>query len=88
MMNEYKTACVILNYNDASTTLDLLRKIQHYKVLNYIVIVDNCSTDDSIEKIQQYVSNNIYLLKSSSNGGYGAGNNIGIRYAYNTLKSD
>lgn len=88
MMNEYKIACVILNYNDASTTLELLRKIQHYKILNYIVIVDNCSTDDSIEKIQQYVSNNVYLLKSPSNGGYGAGNNIGIRYAYNTLKSD
>ena len=33
MMNEYKIACVILNYNDASTTLELLRKIQHYKVL-------------------------------------------------------
>ena len=88
MKSVYKTTCVILNYNDASTTLKLLKKIQHYKVLDFIVIVDNCSTDDSFEKIQQHVSNNIYLLKSPNNGGYGAGNNIGIRYAYNILKSD
>ena len=87
-MNECRISCVILNYNDASTTQKLLEHIQNFKILNSIVVVDNHSTDGSFELLQRYANDKIYLLKSTNNGGYGAGNNVGIRYAYETLKAD
>ena len=50
MANKIVT-CVILNYNDAPTTINLVQSIKNYSLLNFIVVVDNCSTDDSIESI-------------------------------------
>ena len=38
---------VILNYNDAQTTMKLTESWKNSKVIRNIIIVDNCSTDDS-----------------------------------------
>jgi GT2 family glycosyltransferase len=50
-----------------------------------IAVVDNASPDDSMSTLQRYVdeqsSCNLCLLQAKHNGGYAAGNNIGIRYA-------
>lgn len=80
-----KCACVILNYNDAENTIDLVRRISNYKALDYIVIVDNASTDDSYAQLSSVKSDHIILISSDHNGGYGAGNNLGVKYAYETL---
>ena len=45
--HKVKINCVILNYNDASTVLELINEIGGYQALDRIVIVDNASTDDS-----------------------------------------
>lgn len=81
-------SCLILNYNDSETTLSLLKRIEEYQILNYIIIVDNNSSDDSYKKLSEHVSDKMILLKTDKNGGYGYGNNYGIRYAYYTLHSD
>lgn len=81
-------ACVILNYNDAPTTMKLLEHVKDFSVLDNIVVVDNCSTDDSWERLQSYRSEKIRLVKSEENGGYGAGNNLGVRYSRETLNAD
>ena len=39
----------ILNYNDADTTENLLKSIEHYSSIDNIVVVDNNSTDDSYD---------------------------------------
>ena len=80
--------CVILNYNDAPTTINLVQNIRNYSLLNYIVVVDNCSTDDSWEKLQCYKSEKIHVIKAEKNGGYGAGNNVGLRYSSEILCAD
>ena len=49
-----KIACVIVNYNDAKTTIALLKQICDYKSLNHIIIVDNCSTDNSYASLKQF----------------------------------
>lgn len=72
--------CVILNYNDADTVLGLVDEIRGYGAFHKIVIVDNASTDDSWKKLQSISSEKIELLRAEKNGGYGAGNNIGVRY--------
>ena len=83
-----RTSCVILNYNDAPTTIDLVGRIKEYSLLDFIVIVDNCSTDDSWEQLQCYKSDKIHVIQSSKNGGYGAGNNVGLRYSSDVLNVD
>lgn len=89
MKNEsYSVACIILNYNDAPTTINLVDSIKDYTLIDYIVIVDNCSTDDSWEQMQHYKSDKIHVIKSPKNGGYGTGNNIGLRYSSDTLNAD
>ena len=81
-------SCIVLNYNDAPTTISLVKKIKDYSIIDFIVIVDNCSIDDSWSMLQSLKDEKIYLVRASKNGGYGAGNNIGVNFAYETLKSD
>lgn len=83
-----KTSCVILNYNDHLTTLSLFENINSYKVFDHIVLVDNCSTDNSFEVLNKYQSDKVKVIKTDYNGGYGYGNNCGIYYAYKQLNSD
>lgn len=73
--------CVILNYNDVVSTSDQIERIRNFKSINHIVVVDNMSTDGSYTKLLEYTSSRITVLRSDKNGGYGSGNNIGIRYA-------
>ena len=81
-------SCVILNYNDVPTTIRLVESIKDYALLDYIVIVDNCSTDDSWRQLQTYKNNKVHVIQSPRNGGYGAGNNFGIRYSSDILNAD
>lgn len=83
-MNE--CCCLILNYNDSDTVCKLVEKIKNYKVFKYILIVDNCSTDNSYERIFTLKSDKIIVIQTTFNGGYGAGNNYGIKYAKNVLE--
>ncbi|WP_313577645.1 glycosyltransferase family 2 protein [Lacrimispora sp.] len=78
-------SCIILNYNDPETTISLINSIVNYKILDSIVIVDNCSTDDSVSRLQAVTGGKVHLISTERNGGYGYGNNQGIRYAYGTL---
>lgn len=83
-----RTACIIVNYNDAATTIDLLERIRDYKELDYAVVVDNCSTDDSSKHLKERVCSRVIVLDANENKGYGAGNNLGIRYAKDVLNCD
>jgi len=60
----------------------------NYQIFDNIVVVDNCSTDNSYEILKQYENDKIKVLKSSYNGGYGYGNNMGIKYSYENLGSN
>ena len=87
-MSSLKISCIILNYNDAPSTINLLECIKEYRILDFIVVVDNCSTDDSWEKLLCYKNEKIHVIRSKKNGGYGAGNNAGLRYSSEILKAD
>lgn len=76
-------ACLILNYNDADTTVKLLQLISKYDSVQIVLIVDNCSTDNSFKTLSKFQNNKIHLIRTAKNGGYGYGNNYGIRYLYN-----
>ncbi len=75
-----KNGIVILNYNDSENTSLILDDIKNYKCLDYIVVVDNHSTDDSITKLEKYQNNKIKIISTPENKGFASGNNFGMKY--------
>ena len=76
-----KVYIILLNYNNYEDTINCVQSIEKNELgLNYkIVVVDNCSTDDSALKLEKI--KNIVFIASKENGGFAKGNNIGIEYA-------
>ena len=72
---------IILNYNDAVTTEKLINKIKSYESIDKIIIVDNCSDDNSYSVLRRLSSQKIDVLTTNSNRGYAYGNNVGALYA-------
>lgn len=81
MSLEYNNCIIILNYNDSGRVIELVKTISGYQSLNKIVIVDNCSTDDSFQKLKKIESEKIDVICTDKNQGYACGNNYGAEYA-------
>ena len=79
---------VILNYNDSRTTIELLKMAQGYYIIDHVIIVDNMSTDNSLDILKEYESLKVKVICSEKNGGYGYGNNYGVKYAIEHYDSD
>jgi len=78
---------VVLNYNDSKTTKRLVDSIERYNNIQTVVIVDNRSTDNSYLELCMHYSEHkkIIVLRSDKNGGYGYGNNYGLKYVKEEL---
>lgn len=71
---------ILLNYNNVDYTIPCIRSIQEKVTVPYeIIVVDNASNDDSIEKLSQIKE--IKLVENSINLGFCVGNNNGARIA-------
>jgi len=79
---------VILNYNDSNTTINYLKSIRNFSIIDHIVVVDNKSTDNSFQEINRYRTEKIDVITTEKNGGYGYGNNYGIKYAKEKYNPD
>lgn len=85
MMHEPTLLTVILNYKTADMTLQsvaaTLRAMDG--IFGAITVVDNDSQDGSYETLLSALKGDAYervtVLQSGHNGGFGAGNNVGIR---------
>jgi GT2 family glycosyltransferase len=76
-----RVGIVILNWNNAKDTIDCLSSLFSIDFDNYfVIIVDNGSTDDSVDRISRAFPN-IEIISLTANTGYAAGNNIGISRA-------
>ena len=80
---------VVLNYNSYRDTITCVQSLKELNLGCWIIVVDNASSDDSVGQIKKsgILDQKVILLLSDKNGGYGAGNNIGIRYAKKELGS-
>lgn len=81
-MEKYpKVFIIILNYNRRDRLKKCLDSIFKINYPNYeVVLVDNNSTDGSLEMARAGYSRSVFI-KNEENIGYSAGNNVGIRYA-------
>jgi hypothetical protein len=74
-------AVIVLSYNQVQLTLDCLNSIRKQDYSNiHIYVVDNASTDDSVEQIRK-LHPEITILTSQVNLGYAGGNNLAITRA-------
>ncbi len=90
---------IVLNYKTPDLVVDCLRSLdgQIDGQCQEVVVVDNCSGDDSVERIESAIDANGWsgwarVVASPVNGGFAAGNNVGIKASdakrYMLLNSD
>lgn len=72
---------LILNYNSPELTSTYANTVAEYKSVNHVIVVDNCSTDNSYKLLSELDSTKIHVVQSERNGGYSYGNNWGAMYA-------
>jgi len=78
-----KVGIIIVTYNSSRELLSNLEAVTKQTYKNYkVYIVDNCSNDQTLNLINNYLKNSsisIKLITNSTNAGYAGGNNIGIK---------
>ena len=79
---------LVLNYNDAVTTASLVESVKGYSCVRKILVVDNHSADDSLNVLRTLENDKIVVVDSGRNGGYGSGNNFGIKYLCSNFNSE
>ena len=82
-----RLSVIIVTYNSEKDIYDCISSIIQWSDIPFseleLIIVDNNSrnTDTMFEKLQSLYGRDIILIKNTHNGGYGQGNNMGIRKA-------
>ncbi len=73
---------VVLNWNLAEDTIACVRSVQANRVRDCeVVIVDNGSSDCSVQVLKQRLGDTVRLITSSTNLGFAAGVNLGFEEA-------
>lgn len=80
------TAIILVNWNGADDTLACLSSLQRARGEFFVVVTDNASDDDSLQRIDAFIKENgeeqrFHLLPLDENYGFAVGNNKALRYA-------
>ena len=59
---------LILNYNSAELTSIYAKTVAEYKLVDHVIVVDNCSTDNSYDILSKLDTTNIHVVQSERNG--------------------
>jgi len=90
MAKQMKVGIAIVNYRQASMTVDCVKSLEKstYEGIE-VVVVDNCSGDDSVEVLKANLrSPRVHILESDVNGGFAPGTNMGMRHCFENLHTD
>lgn len=78
----YKIGIVILNWNSPEDTIRCIDSVLSICTDNFdLIVVDNGSTDDSVDRITSSASE-ITIIQTGTNLGYAGGNNLGLKEAF------
>ena len=76
-----KTGIVVCNYNKSSDVVNCVQSIIDSDAADYdIVVVDNASEDDSVEKLRDRFGEQIEIIVNDENLGGSGGFNTGLRH--------
>lgn len=82
-MQKAQVSINVLNFNTYEKTKRCIESALAQVGLDYVVLlIDNCSTDDSFEKLKAYFGNKVEYLRTPENYGFAKGNNIGVSYCF------
>lgn len=78
-----RCALVVLNYRTPQLTVTTVRHLLDFNSGLQIIVVDNCSNDDSAVVFQRELGleQDVHLVFNEDNRGYAHGNNVGIDVA-------
>lgn len=81
-----KIAVIIVTYNSEKHIYDCLESLFNNNDIGdglEVIVVDNCSKDYEVmaQKLNDQFGDAIKIVQNTKNGGYGQGNNVGIRLA-------
>ena len=82
MNNSEKIYCIIATYNAERWIEKCLNSAIGSSRVMTVVVIDNQSTDRTVEIIKSHYSG-VKLIENEANMGFGKANNIGIKWAYN-----
>ncbi|HFI0342140.1 TPA: glycosyltransferase family 2 protein [Streptococcus suis] len=85
-----KIGFVVLHYNVSEETKSTVDSILKNVINSQVVIVDNCSPNDSYAILDKYYSDveNVIVIKNISNAGYASGINLGYHYILENYSID
>ena len=83
-MEKEQIAVIILNYKTWEDTLKEAQLIHDLFELDWkqIIIVDNASPNESETELNKKAIGDYVFIETGENKGYAAGNNVGLRFAY------
>ena len=74
-----KVAVVVLNWNGKALTLDCLESLSAIETPHVVlIVVDNASTDGSVDAIREAYGKSVIVVVNDENLGFAKGNNVGI----------
>ena len=85
---------IIVNYKTFNLTKNAINSIinQKHNFSYEIIVIDNASFDDSLEKLKEYFNKKVHFIANSENKGFASANNEGFKIAKGkyilTLNSD
>lgn len=81
-VNMPKIGIVISNYNGWRDTRVCLESLRHQTFRDFeVILLDDASTDDSVQQLSGMLDDNVVFLPQTRNQGFAAINNLGIRRA-------
>ena len=81
-MNRPLISIIIPVYNAEKFIEDTINTVINQTYDNYeIILIDDCSTDNSVNIINKYLNDNIRLYKNKENIGVGLTRNVGIKHS-------
>ena len=87
MSTKYDVSVVVINYNSKKyidNLFESLVRLKHSDFTFQVVVVDNASSDDSVEYLEsRHFDRDIDLkiVKSETNRGFAGGNNFGVQHS-------
>jgi len=82
MVESGRIGVVTVTFNSAGVISDFMNSLLQQTGADFILyIVDNASSDETVQRISEYRDSRVVLLRSPTNLGVAEGNNIGIHAA-------
>ena len=87
MSTKYDVSVVVINYNSKKyidNLFESLVRLKHSDFTFQVVVVDNASSDDSVEYLESRRFDrdiDLKIVKSETNRGFAGGNNFGVEHS-------